>query len=391
MNIFFYNFEFSFIDFGLAALLLIFFGIQLYYYLRYFRGIIRHHKKEKKDKLTFHNEQTPVSIVICARDEEENLRKFLPFFLEQDYPDFEVIVVNDASFDNTDDYLSLMMKSYPHLRTTFVPDGTTNLSTKKLGITLGIKAAKNDLILLTDADCMPEGKDWVARMARNFTPETEFVLGYGGYLGKKGFRNKLIKYDTLFVAMQYMGMAEANRPYMGVGRNLAYRKSTFFRMKGFAGTLNLRSGDDDLMVNRGATETNTRIEVSNDSVTWSEPKRTFKQWYGQKVRHLSVSDKYNNRSKIRLTVEPVSRGLFYLTSIALIIFGVLNLNWITAGFGAFFLILRFGIQLFTINKSAKILGERKFYLTIPLFDILLFLISLFILIFGKKNRNIKWK
>lgn len=387
----FYGFNFSYIDFGLAALLLIFFGIQLYYYFRYFRGIIRHHKKEKKVKLTFNNEQTPVSIVICARDEEENLRKFLPFFLEQDYPDFEVIVVNDASYDNTDDYLSLMMKSYPNLRTTFVPDGTTNLSTKKLGITLGIKAAKNDLILLTDADCMPEGKDWIAYIVRNFTPETEFVLGYGGYLPKKGFLNRLIKYDTLFVAMQYLGMAEVNCPYMGVGRNLAYRKSTFFRMKGFAGTLNLQSGDDDLMVNRGANDSNTRIEVSKDSVTWSEPKRTFKQWYGQKERHLSVSNKYNNASKTRLTIEPVSRGLFYLTSIALIVFGVLNFNWITAGFGALFLILRYVLQLFTINKSAKILGEKKFYLTIPLFDILLPLISLFILIFGKKNKNIRWK
>ncbi|NLO71793.1 MAG: glycosyltransferase [Porphyromonadaceae bacterium] len=387
----FYGFEFSYLDIGLAALLLFFFGIQMYYYFRYFRGVIRHQKKEKKDKLTFNNEQTPVSVVICARDEEENLRKFLPFFLEQDYPSYEVIVVNDASFDNTDDYLSLMMKSYPNLRTTFVPDGTTNLSTKKLGITLGIKAAKNELILLTDADCMPEGKDWITNLVRNFTPETEFVLGYGGYLQKKGFLNKLIKYDTLFVAIQYLGMAEAKRPYMGVGRNLAYRRETFFKMKGFAGTLNLQSGDDDLLVNRGATNTNTRIEVSADSVTWSEPKRTFKQWYAQKERHLSVSDKYNKKSKIRLAVEPISRGLFYLSVIGVIAFGVLSYNWITVGFGGTFFLIRYALQLFTINKSAKVLGERRFYLTIPYFDIVLPLISLFILIFGKKNRKIRWK
>ena len=391
MNISFYVFNFSFLDFVLAALLLIFFGIQLYYYLRYFRGIIRHNKKERKEKLSFSEEKTPVSIVICARDEEENLRKFLPFFLEQDYPDYEVIVVNDASFDNTDDYISLMMKSNPHLKTTFVPDGTTNLSTKKLGITLGIKAAKNDLILLTDADCMPEGKDWISKMARNYTPGTEFVLGYGGYLQKKGFLNKMIKFDTLFVAMQYLGMAEQNRPYMGVGRNLSYRRETFFNMKGFAGTLNLKSGDDDLLVNRGATSTNTRIEVSKDSVTWSEPKRTFKQWYGQKERHLSVSDKYNNSSKTRLIIEPVSRALFYGAAIAMIVLGILNLNWITVGFAGLFLILRYVLQLITINNTAKILGEKHFYLTVPIFDILLPLLSLFILIFGKKNRNIRWK
>lgn len=386
-----YGFQFSFIDLGLAVLLLIFFSIQLYYYLRYFRGVIRHGKKEKNQKLQFAETQEPVSVVICARDEEENLRKFLPFFLEQDYPDYEVIVVNDASYDNTDDYLSLMMKSYRNLRTTFVPDGTTNLSTKKLGITLGIKAAKKDLILLTDADCMPEGKDWIARMARNFTRETEFVLGYGGYLKRKGFLNRLIKYDTLFVAIQYLGMAEAFRPYMGVGRNLAYRKETFFKLKGFAGTLNLKSGDDDLLVNRGANAGNTKIEVSKDSVTWSEPKRTFKQWYTQKERHLSVSDKYNAASKSRLAFEPISRGLFYLTVIAILTLGILKYNWITIGVAGAFLIGRYVLQAITINKSAKILGESHFYLTIPLFDILLPLFSLFILLFGRKNRNIRWK
>lgn len=391
MNINLYGFQFTTLDFALAALLLIFFGVQLYYYLRYFRGIIRHNKKEAKKELMFIDEKIPVSIVICARDEEENLRKFLPFFLEQDYPEYEVIVINDASYDNTDDYISLMMKSYPHLRTTFVPDGTTNLSTKKLGITLGIKASKYDLILLTDADCMPEGKDWISKMVRNYTPETEFVLGYGGYLKKKGFLNKIIKFDTLFVAMQYLGMAEADRPHMGVGRNLSYRKETFFNMKGFAGTLNLQSGDDDLLVNRGATSTNTRIEVSKESTTWSEPKRTFRQWYAQKERHLSVSDKYNNSSKTRLTIEPVSRGLFYLTSIAMIILGVLNFNWIVIGFSGLILISRYILQLSIINKTAKILGEQKFYLTIPIFDIFIPLLNLFILIFGKKNRNIKWK
>ena len=238
---------------------------------------------------------------------------------------------------------------------------------------------------------MPEGKDWITNLVRNFTPETEFVLGYGGYLQKKGFLNKLIKYDTLFVAIQYLGMAEAKRPYMGVGRNLAYRRETFFKMKGFAGTLNLQSGDDDLLVNRGATNTNTRIEVSADSVTWSEPKRTFKQWYAQKERHLSVSDKYNKKSKIRLAVEPISRGLFYLSVIGVIAFGVLSYNWITVGFGGTFFLIRYALQLFTINKSAKVLGERRFYLTIPYFDIVLPLISLFILIFGKKNRKIRWK
>ena len=233
--------------------------------------------------------------------------------------------------------------------------------------------------------------NWLALMARNFTPETEFVLGYGGYLPRKGFLNKLIKYDTLFIAIQYLGMAASHRPYMGVGRNLAYRKETFFNLKGFATTLNLMSGDDDLMVNRGATPVNTAIEVSAESVTWSEPKTSFRNWFIQKERHLSVSDKYNNGSKIRLITEPLSRGIFYLVLIILGVLSVMNFNWITLAAAGLILLLRFALQLYIINRSAKILGERRFYLTIPLFDSILPLITLFILIFGKKKRNLKWK
>lgn len=386
-----FGFHFSYLDIALFAVLLIALSVQLYYYIRYFMGIIRHSKDVKKEEVSFAESQEPVSVIISARDEVENLQKFLPFILEQNYPKYEVIVVDDASTDDTADFLSLMTKKYDHLHTTFVPAGATNVSTKKLGLTLGIKAAKYDLLVFTDADCMPEGENWLASIARNFTPEKEFVLGYGSYLHKKGFLNRLIKFDTLFVAIQYLGMAAANRPYMGVGRNLAYRKETFFNMKGFAASLNLISGDDDLLVNRGATSENTAIEVDSESVTWSEPKTTFRNWYHQKERHISVSNNYNNSSKLRLAVEPISRGLFYAAFIALVVFGVLSFNWILLCSTAFLFLLRYGLQVYVINKSASILGERKFFLTIPLFDTILPLISGFILIFGRKNRKLKWK
>lgn len=380
--------SFSSVDLVLLAALIFVFLIQLYYYLYYFRGIIHRDKSERKDNIDFLDIQPPLSVVICTRDEEENLRQFLPMILAQDYSNYEVIVVNDGSTDGTEDYLNLMVKQHSErLRTTFVPIEANNISTKKLGISLGIKAAKNDCIIFTDGDCVPEGKDWLQAMARNFLPDTEFVLGYGGYLHRKGFLNRMIKFDTLFIAIQYLGMAFANKPYMGVGRNLAYRRSTFFRMNGFAGTLNLKSGDDDLMVNRAASKTNTRIEVSPHSVTWSVPKSTFKKWFIQKERHLSVSNHYNVKSKIRLVAEPISRGLFYLLILLLAISG----NYFSVGIAALIFLIRYTIQLLTINQTATILGERKFYLSILLFDIFLPLISLYILLFGKKKKNIRWK
>jgi len=385
----FYGFYFSLIELIVFGLLLIAFIHQLYFYFRYLNGVLRLRTKIKKDKVSFLTEQPPVSVIICAKDESENLRKFLPFVLQQDYPNFEVIVINDGSTDESDILLNDLSAEYPNLRTTFVPVGANNLSTKKLGLTLGIKAAKNDLLLFTDADCMPEDKFWIARIARNFSPETEFVLGYGAYFNKKGFLNRLITYDTLFIGLQYLGMAAARKPYMGVGRNLAYRKETFFAHKGFAATLHLSSGDDDLMVNKASNSENTRVEISPDSITWSEPNKTYKSWFYQKERHLSVSAYYKGSSKFRLALEPMTRGLFYLAFIASLVFGGLIVQ-IAAGV---LFVARFIIQLLIINGSSKHFGERKYILTLPILDIFLPLVSLYILTIGRfttKRKSARW-
>jgi cellulose synthase/poly-beta-1,6-N-acetylglucosamine synthase-like glycosyltransferase len=353
-------------------------------------GVLRLRNKIKKNKISFLDEQPSVSVIICAKDESENLRKFLPFVLQQDYPDYEVIVVNDGSTDETAELLIDLSLENPKLRTTFVPVGANNLSTKKLGLTLGVKAAKHDILLFTDADCMPEDKYWISSMVRNFTLETDFVLGFGAYLHKKGFLNRLITFDTLFIALQYMGMAAAHKPYMGVGRNLAYRKETFFAQKGFASTLHLSSGDDDLMVNKACTPTNTRIEIAPGSVTWSEPKTTFKEWIFQKERHLSVSTHYKNSSKCRLFIEPFVRGLFYASLVLAFVFG----NLITVIVAALIFLIRFIVQLSVINGSAKHFGNRKYFLLLPVFDIYLPLLSFYMLTLGRltsRGKAVRWK
>ncbi|MFV0472344.1 MAG: glycosyltransferase [Paludibacteraceae bacterium] len=383
------TFYFSWFELGCFGMLLTALIVQIYYYLRYFTGIIHKSKENSPKKIDSDIQKPPVSVVICARDEEINLRKFLPMILQQNYPQYEVIVVDDGSYDNTEEYLLSVTKQYPHLKTSFVPKDAKSRSTKKLGLTIGIKAASYDLLLFTDADCMPEGNLWISEMVKNFHPQTEFVLGYGGYLKEKGFLNKLIKFDTLFIGMQYLGMAIARRPYMGVGRNMAYRKETFFKMKGFASTLGLLSGDDDLMIQRGANKTNVEVAVSAGSVTWSEPKTTFKRWLAQKERHLSVSEHYKNSSKLLLAVEPASRGLFYTSIVLITVFG----NWVAVAAAILLLLLRwFALQMPVINKSARILGDERFYFTIPLFDVFLPLNTLYILIFKRKNRNnLRWK
>ncbi len=385
-----YGFSFSLLELIVFGILLLAFLYQLYFYFRYLNGVLRLRTKIKKNKVSLMTEQPPISVIICAKDEADNLRKFLPFILQQEYPDFEVIVINDGSTDETDTLLRDLCKEHTNLRTTFVPVGANNVSTKKLGLTLGVKAAKNDILLFTDADCMPEDKTWIARMARNFNRETDFVLGYGAYLQKKSFVNRLITYDTLFIALQYMGMALVHKPYMGVGRNLAYRKETFFAQKGFASTLHLNSGDDDLMVNKAATGQNTRVEIAPDSVTWSEPNKNFKSWFYQKERHLSVSSYYKESSKFRLSVEPMMRGIFYVALILAFVFG----NLITVIATAALFLTRLIVQLSIVNGSAKHFGDRKHFFMLPVFDIYLPLLTLYILTVGRitsKGKNVRWK
>jgi cellulose synthase/poly-beta-1,6-N-acetylglucosamine synthase-like glycosyltransferase len=382
-----YSFSFSLLELIVFGILFLAFLYQLYFYFRYLNGVLHLRTKIKKGKVSFVDEQPPVSVIICSKDEAENLRKYLPFVLQQDYPVFEVVVINDGSTDATDHLLRDLCVEYPNLKTTFVPVGANNLSTKKLGLTLGIKASKYDILLFTDADCMPDDKMWIARMMRNFTPETDFVLGYGAYFQRRGFLNRLITYDTLFIGLQYLGMAAVHRPYMGVGRNLAYRKETFFAQKGFASTLGLSSGDDDLMVNKACNSVNTRAEIAPDSITWSEPNTTYKGWLFQKERHLSVSTYYKPSSKLRLFFEPFTRGLFYLTLILSMVFG--NVIMLIASAALF--MIRYVVQLSIINSSAKHFGERRYVLSLPVLDIYLPLVNLYIMLFGRKGKSVRWK
>ena len=256
----------------------------------------------------------------------------------RDSKTFGFIVVNDGSWDDTENIIKDFQEDYNNLYITTIPQETRIISHKKLAITVGVKAAKNEILLFTDADCRPLTPDWISSMVRNFDSQTEFVLGHGNYYDEPGFIGKLVSYDTLTIAMQYMGFALLGHPYMGVGRNMAYRKSTFFRLKGFAGFLHVASGDDDLLINAFGKKHNTRIEPSLEAETLSLPKTTFRDWYYQKVRHLSTVDVYKSGSKLWIGIEPFSRGLFYLSVLLLIILGYNNPLILAIGIGVYLFI-----------------------------------------------------
>lgn len=351
-----------------AGVLLI---VQLIYYLGLYNRIHTHNLAVGKDEVHFGRELPPLSVVICARNESENLRRNLPAILKQDYPDFEVIVINDGSTDESEDLLSELEEEYPNLYHSFTPDSARYISRKKLALTLGIKASKYDWLVFTEADCTPVSDKWLRRIARNFTPSTDIVLGYSGYERGKGWLHKRVSFDSLFTSLRYLGFALAGKPYMGIGRNLAYRKELFFKVKGFSTHLNMQRGEDDLFINQIANENNTRVETSPDSVIRMQPVERYKDWKEEKVSYMATARFYKGSQRWLLGLETATRLLFYVACLSGIVFGILSFHWLAAGLTLLLWIVRYSAQAYVINKTANEMGDnRSYYFTLPVFDII---------------------
>ncbi|SMO68154.1 glycosyltransferase [Solitalea koreensis] len=335
---------------------------------------------------TFYAEkQEPVSIVLCARNESENLRKFLPSLFKQDYPQFEVVVVNDCSFDDSEAVLEAFAEQYSNLKIVNLVEHEKYRHGKKFALTLGIKAAKYDLLLMTDADCEPVSEHWIASMQRNFTNETEIVLGYSPYAKTKGFLNSFIRFETFVTALNYFSFALVGKPYMGVGRNLAYRKELFFRNKGFAKHMHLLSGDDDLFVNENATKVNTRVEFDNVSQMVSEPKTTFKEYWTQKRRHQSVGKFYKPYHKRMLTMRILSVLLFYAVLITMIVLRT-NFEIALSLFGLYLIFLTI-----TYRFAMKKLNVGGIWPMAFFYELIHNLFLVFVTLFKLSPAKVKWK
>ncbi len=251
-----------------------------------------------------------VSVIIAANNEIENLKHLLPLLLAQSYSTYEIIIVNDRSSDGTYDYLLTLSKQEPTLKVLTVNELPAHLNGKKYALTLGIKSAAYDQILLTDADCHPVSTNWISSFANQWNDQTSFVLGFSYYDKKPGLLNYFIRFETLLTGIQYTSAAILGKPYMGVGRNLSYSKNLFLAKKGFHGFQDLMGGDDDLFVNKYANGANTKVVLTQESVVSSKPKLTFSNFMVQKIRHLSVGKYYSSKSKITL-------GLFAFSWLAI--------------------------------------------------------------------------
>lgn len=333
-------------------------AVQLFYFVGFFMRLA-FYRKPNKDI----SRQHAVSVIICARDEAGNLAENLPEILQQQYPStFEVIAVNDNSFDDSKYVLEYLSKTFRQLRPVELKQEARLIQGKKFPLSVGIKEAKHELLLLTDADCKAASPHWIEKMQDGFTAQKEIVLGYGAYVKEPGLLNKLIRFETFLSALQYFSYALAGIPYMGVGRNLAYKKELFFRNKGFSMHNQLPGGDDDLFINRVANGKNTAIVIDPESFTFSKAKSTWSSWRNQKTRHYTTGKYYKGIHQFLLSVYAVSHFLFYPLLIATAIF----YSWIFAIAIYGFRLLLQGIVYFRTMSKLK---ESDLFWIFPLLDI----------------------
>lgn len=346
--------------------------IQILYYLGIFSRLAFY-----KPKAKLFNQQQPVSVVICARDEADNIVKNLPGVLVQNYPTSnEVILVNDNSSDDTKYLIDELRKTFKNLTPIQLTQEAKLIAGKKFPLSMGIKSSKYETLLLTDADCIPASEHWMQLMQDGYHEGTEVVLGYGAYHKTDSFLNKIIRFETFHSALQYLSYALAGIPYMGVGRNLSYKKDVFIRNKGFSAINQIPGGDDDLFINKVATKDNTAIVIDPLAHTLSEAKKSWSEWFGQKRRHYSTAKFYQKKHKILLGVYSATQFLVYpLTILSILVF-----NWWLA-LSVF--ALRLIVQFFIMYKTMKKLNEFDLFPMFILFDLwmclyyIIFLPSLF--------------
>lgn len=324
-----------------------------------------------------------VSIIICANNEIENLKKLIPVLRTQEFDNFEIIIVNDRSDDGTYDYL--LGEKDEQLKAVHVDSTPDHINAKKYAITLGIKAAQHDIILLSDADCIPSSKQWVAKMTSAMSPSTNFALGYSQYQKSSGLLGLLIRFETRMTGILYSSFALAGRPYMGVGRNMAYRKSLFLEKKGFNKFQSIVGGDDDLLVNQYATKANTKVILGEQALIWSIPEKTWGEYFRQKIRHISVSKFYRTKDKMLLALYSGSHLLFWPT------FVILAASMVKPEIVMALFAIRMIFLAIIINITSKNFGERINIWLIPFLDILYSFYLGLIGIASIFTKRVKWR
>ncbi|MGB3466758.1 MAG: glycosyltransferase, partial [Cyclobacteriaceae bacterium] len=338
-----------------------------------------------KKKPTFEAGKTvneSVSIIVAARNEADNLSRLIPLLLAQNYADYEIIIALDRCSDHSDEVVDTFTDSkLKKLDIKVLPEG---ISGKKHALSQAIRVARNELLVFTDADCQPASPNWLMFVNHAFDTSTEIAIGYSPYRKNPGFLNRLIRYETIITALQYFSFAAANMPYMGVGRNMSYRKSFFIKKGGYGAFSGVTGGDDDLFIGYHATPDNLNSYYKEESSVFSEAETSWKSWFRQKQRHLSVARYYPKKHRLILGLLGSSQIMFWVT------FVILALLKTNPAIILSCLLVRYLCYYWFLVSGMHKIGDRFALWWTPLLDIVH---TLFLLVMGPVGfftKKVKW-
>lgn len=326
---------------------------------------------------TITNDSNPiVSLVVASKNDAELVEGNLPFLLAQKYKTKEVIIVDDLSDEQNSALLSKLNKHHDNM---ILTRAIKDIPGKKAALTQGISISKGSWVLVTDADCRPTSDYWIQDMIKH--SHADVILGYGPYMKRPGLLNAFIRFETVWTAIQYMSFAVSGKPYMGVGRNMAFRKSLFQKSGAYSSHEHIHSGDDDLFINQLSSDTKIAVCISPESFVWSEAEQNLKSYFRQKRRHVGTSLYYKLQDKILLAFYPMSILLFY---IFIVLYAIVVSGWLAL---LIYLTRSLVLALF-FNKTASKLAGEKLFLLFPVLEILLlfYYIITFPFIFFRNNK-----
>lgn len=354
---------------GISILLLVV-VIQLYFYLFYYKKPISFFYKQKENYAKQNSNVPSVSVIIVAKNESENLEKNIPYILNQEYSNFEVIVVNDGSTDESQFYLELLSKQDTRLYTTFLPqtEDKENDRRRILCMTLGIKAAKNEILLFTDAGSCPNSVNWISSMVRNIKDKKEIAIGYSKLNAPKSFWGKICNFDNLLFSLQYLSMAIKRKPFIGSYNNIAYRKNVFFENKGFSQTLNYEYAEE-VFLNRIMTSENTEVVLSQDSFV-NIDLENYSHWKTLKRVYCRSKKYFKNYTPKRFRLESFTRYLIYAVTLCLGVYSIIRELWLYLGCAILLFLIRNLVQILILKKSSKHFEIKPMYLFLPIADLL---------------------
>lgn len=367
MEQFIASFTLDIIGISILSTLLIFLIIQLYFYLAVYRKPVAYHNNSFSSESS---NMPSVSVIIIGKDESVNLEKCLPAILNQDYPNYEVIVVNEGATDETEFLLKRLKKEYSNLYSTFspIPDNDEVVRNKVLPLTIGIKAARKDILLFTEADSVPVGNQWIKTMVSPLGGNKQISLGYSRFEGKDDSWKKVAVFDNLFFSLQYFSKAIKHKPFAGTYRNIAYNKQLFFENKGFSAALNYNSAEL-VFVNKIMTEDNTAIVLDKNGFVSTEL-QSYNHWKEIKTSFYRAKSHFTNFTSGIFSLETFSRYLFYAVTIGSIVYSSLMLLWAYLAASILLFLVRYITQIIVLNKASDLLETPKYRLSLPFFELI---------------------